>query len=79
MTTTARRSGSGELRITAVTPESTFYECAEEKRIEFRIEQKKPYSGKYFISCHLFNEQGVGLVTCDSRLLGHWLEARKVL
>jgi len=75
-TSAARRSGSGELRLANVVPESTFYECAEEKRIKFQIEQKKPYSGKYFISCHVFNEQGVDLVTCDSRLLGVWLDAQ---
>ena len=74
----ARRPGSGELRILSATPDSAYYECAQEKRIRFRIEQNRPYRGKYFISCHLFNEQGVGILTCDSRLLGRWIEASDV-
>lgn len=74
----SRRPGSGELRIAFATPSSAYYECAAEKRIAFRIEQKKPLRGKYFLSCHVFNDQGVGLVTCDSRLLGHWIEPSAV-
>ena len=74
----ARRPGSGELRILSATPDSAYYECAQEKRIRFHIEQNRPYRGKYFISCHLFNEQGVGILTCDSRLLGRWIEASDV-
>ena len=70
-----RRPGSGELRIMDAVPSKAYYEAAEEKRVRFSIKQHKPIRGKYFISCHLFNEAGVGLVTCDSRLLGHWLEA----
>jgi len=70
----SRRPGSGELRIASATPSKAFYEAAEAKRVRFRIDQHKPSRGKYFISCHLFDESGVGLVTCDSRLLGHWLE-----
>ncbi len=74
----ARRPGSGELRIMSAIPDKPFYEAAEEKRIRFRIEEQRPSRGKYFISCHLFNEMGVGLVTCDSRLMGHWLEPAPV-
>ncbi len=70
----SRRPGSGELRIASVTPSKAYYEAAEEKCFRFRIDQHKPSRGKYFLSCHLFNESGVGLVTCDSRLLGHWLD-----
>jgi len=73
-----RRPGSGELRIISATPSKPYYEAAEEKRVSFRIEQQKPSRGKYFISCHLYNEAGVGLVTCDSRLLGHWIEPSPV-
>ena len=70
-----RRPGSGELRIMDAVPSKAYYEAAEDKRVRFSIKQHKPIRGKYFISCHLFNEAGVGLVTCDSRLMGHWLEA----
>lgn len=73
-----RRPGSGELRITSAVPSKPFYAAAEEKRIRFRIEEQKPSRGKYFISCHLFSEAGVGLITCDSRLLGHWLDPAPV-
>jgi len=74
----ARRPGSGELRLVSATPDSAYYECAQEKRIRFRIERRKPYKGNYFISAHIINEQGIGLITCDSRLLGRWLEASEV-
>jgi lipopolysaccharide transport system ATP-binding protein len=69
-----RRPGSGELRIISAIPDAAYYECAAVKRIKFRIEQRKPSKGKYFISCHLFNEAGVDIMTCDSRLLGHWID-----
>ena len=71
----ARRPGTGEFRVTAITPTKEFYECAEAKTLRYTIERFKPFAGQYFISCHIVDDHGVTILHCDSRMVGHWVEA----
>jgi lipopolysaccharide transport system ATP-binding protein len=70
-----RRPGTGEFRITAITPDKEFYACADEKTIRYTIERFKPYAGQFFVSCCVVDDHGVTLLHCDSRMVGHWVEA----
>jgi lipopolysaccharide transport system ATP-binding protein len=70
-----KRPGSGEFRFISVTPDKEFYACDEEKVIRYNIERFKPYAGKYFVSCHVVDQFGAVLLQCDSRMVGHWIEA----
>jgi len=76
MTDLHRRPGSGELRFTEVTPERESFTCGEEKKIRFTIGRFKPYEGSYFVGFVILDEMGSTLLHCDSRLNGHWVEAR---
>ncbi len=70
-----QRAGSGELRVTSITTTKEFYECAGDKTIRFTIERFAPYNGRYFLSCHIVDHYGVILLQCDSRMVGHWVDA----
>ena len=37
--------------------------------------RRKPFAGKVFISAHIVNELGVIVAQCDSRMVGHWIDA----
>jgi lipopolysaccharide transport system ATP-binding protein len=71
----AKRSGSGELRVTKAVPNKEFYECAEPKAVRFFIEQRASFEGRFYVSVHLVDPMGVVVAQCDSRLLGLWFEA----
>ena len=68
-----RRPGTGEVRLTSVTPTKEFFECAEEKTIKFTLSRKKPFAGTVFVSCHIVDGYGVTILQCDSRLVGFYL------
>ncbi len=72
------RPGTGEMRVTAISPAKDLYECGEEKIVRFTIERKKPFNGKYFVSCQLVNQYGVTILQCDSRLIEYWIDASDV-
>jgi lipopolysaccharide transport system ATP-binding protein len=65
------RSGSGELRVTSITPVKECFECGEEKVIRFTIERFKPYTEKILVSFHVVDERGVIVLHCDSSLVGY--------
>jgi lipopolysaccharide transport system ATP-binding protein len=69
-----RRPGTGELRITSVSTTREFYECAGEKTVRFTIERFAPFTGRYFLSCHIVDHYGVTILQCDSRMVGHWID-----
>jgi len=73
-----RRPGSGEYRITAVTPAKEFFECGEEKTVKFRIERFKPYMANFFLSFQFVDPYGALILQCDSRMVGHWIEPTDV-
>ncbi|MEM9882379.1 MAG: ABC transporter ATP-binding protein [Planctomycetota bacterium] len=70
-----RRGGSGEFRFTHVSPTRQTFDCGEAKTLRYRFERQKPYEGRVFLSCHLVDELGVIVAQCDSRMVGHWLDA----
>jgi lipopolysaccharide transport system ATP-binding protein len=69
------RPGSGEFRFTHVTPSKDTFACGEEKVINFTFARRKPYAGKLFLSSHIVNEFGTIVAQCDSRMVGHWIDA----
>jgi lipopolysaccharide transport system ATP-binding protein len=69
-----RRPGTGEFRFTSVTPAQETFTCGEEKIIDYTIEQRKPFAGKFFVSAHVVNEMGVIVAQCDSRMVGQWFD-----
>ena len=70
-----RRPGTGEWRLTAVSPTRECFESGEEKTIRFTAERRKPCAGKIFVSCLIVNELGFTILQCDSRMSGHWIDA----
>jgi lipopolysaccharide transport system ATP-binding protein len=73
-TTALRRPGSGEIRFTSVSISKDFYQCDEPRVIEFRAERLKPYTGKVFFFCEIFDQSGAAVLFCDSRLDELWVE-----
>ncbi len=67
------RPGSGELRFLHAQASQDVVEPAEEKVIEFAVGTNADLGGKYFVSAHINNEDGVTVVQCDSRLVGFWV------
>jgi len=69
-----RRPGNGALRAEWVRPVSDVFEPAEEKRILIRVPRSDNLLGKYFVSCHVTDVNGVVLAQCDSRVVGGWYD-----
>ncbi|MEJ5299058.1 MAG: hypothetical protein WHZ52_13590, partial [Armatimonadota bacterium] len=67
-----RRSGTGELRFTAVYPSKESFECGEEKVIHFEIRRYRQFEGKFFVAALVVNEIGADILHCDSRLVTDW-------
>jgi lipopolysaccharide transport system ATP-binding protein len=70
-----RRPGSGEMRFVNVTAGEDSYACGDEKVVRFKVKRFKPYAGKFFVSCHVADQNGFTLLQCDSRMVGTWFEA----
>ena len=70
-----QRPGTGELRITSISPDKEFYSCGDVKRVHFRVERFSPFVGSFFVSCHIVDDYGVTILHCDSRMIGQWMEA----
>ncbi len=68
------RPGTGELRVTWVTPTKDCFECDEEKTVRYRIERFKPYAEKIMVSFHIVDERGTIVLHCDSSLVGPGIE-----
>lgn len=69
------RGGTGEMRITSISPGKEFFESSEEKTIRFTVERFKPFEGKYFVSIVIVDAYGVEILQCDSRLVEYWMDA----
>ncbi len=70
-----RRPGSGEFRFTHVAAARDTFTCGEAKVIDYRIARRRPFAGKLFVSAHVVNDVGSVVAQCDSRLVGHWIDA----
>ena len=69
----SRRPGSGELRTTSVSTDSTFH-VADTKVIEIEIGDNPDSTLSYFVSAHIADANGVVLAQCDSRVHDVWLD-----
>jgi lipopolysaccharide transport system ATP-binding protein len=67
--TAARRPGSGEYRYTRVSPTREHFGSAQDKTIDFEIEQRGNPVGKMWLSAFLVDPSGAIVVQCDSRLV----------
>ena len=74
-----RRPGTGEYRFISVQPSRDYFEGNGEKTINFRIEMKKEYSTKLYLSAHLVDIRGIEIAQFDSRLMGQWFEGSSVI
>src|SRR5438093_2862846 len=68
----SERLGSGEYRYAYVRPLKEHFEPAELKRFAYRVEHRRGPLGRFYLSAHLFNEQGQELAQLDGRLVGRW-------
>ena len=72
-----RRPGSGELRLDFVGAQRDVYTPEDEKVIEFTTGANPDFVGRFYVSCHINDENGVVVAQCDSRLVGFWLEGNR--
>lgn len=70
----SRRPGTGEVRSHAVTTSKGAYSSAEQKTVIISVPPARLEIGRYYVSCHISDANGVTLVQCDSRLVGTWLD-----
>ncbi len=70
----SRRPGTGLLRADTVDVSKPTYSSAERKRLRIEIPSGPSEIGRYYVSCHVTDPNGVTIVQCDSRLVGTWLD-----
>lgn len=75
----ANRPGTGEFRVVKAASDQPCYESSQLKRVDFELEQKKPFEGTFFISIHVVDAVGTIVAQCDSRLYGGWFNAESSL
>ncbi len=68
------RPGTGAIRATAVAMPKSTYTATETKSVTVSLPVGASEIGRYFVSCHISDSNGVALVQCDSRLSGKWLD-----
>ena len=69
-----RRSGNGDYRFTSVMTSSACYEPSEDKIIKFTICKHNPSAtGKFAVRLNIADANGVTILQCDSRVVGHWI------
>lgn len=69
-----RRPGTGELRAADVRVAESSFTSTEDKVIEVDIPANTAMVGKYFVSCHINDANGVVITKCDSRLVETWYD-----
>ncbi|GAA3664745.1 polysaccharide ABC transporter ATP-binding protein [Microbacterium marinilacus] len=70
----ARRPGTGQVRFRSVTVSEPAVDPADDKVVEFSVSAGSGVVGKYFVSCHVNDANGVVVAQCDSRLSGAWFD-----
>lgn len=73
----ARRPGTGELRVSDVRMAEPVFTSAEPKVIEIDIPANEQSIGRYFVSCHINDANGVLITKCDSRLVEAWYDPER--
>jgi lipopolysaccharide transport system ATP-binding protein len=72
----SRRGGSGQLRFESVTVESETVEPADDKVVSFVVGDNPDVPGRYYVSCHVTDDNGMVIAQCDSRLTQDWFDPR---
>ena len=73
----ARRPGSGEIRVADVWMESATVTVAQDKVVHIRVPASAGVVGKYFVSCHIRDRNGIDVTKCDSRLVEGWFDPER--
>ena len=68
------RQGTGRLRARSVAPDDDVFEAGAPKGISIEVDSNPNLVGKYFVSIHLNDDNGVLLAQCDSRVIGGWFD-----
>jgi lipopolysaccharide transport system ATP-binding protein len=76
LSSSAHRHGSGELRVTALSPDKEIYTSAEIKTIRFAVEKQRDAPSNFFVTMLITNEMGVHIMQGDSRMANRWFETR---
>lgn len=71
----SRRPGSGEIRFIDAVMRDEVVEPDAEKVIEFKTTANPDVPGKYYISAHINDRDGMTVLQCDSRVRGFWLDS----
>jgi lipopolysaccharide transport system ATP-binding protein len=71
-----QRRGSGELRITALTPDKEIYRPADHKTIRFAVQKQREAPSTFFVTMIITNEIGVHIMQGDSRMANRWFETK---
>ncbi|HXW36136.1 MAG TPA: ABC transporter ATP-binding protein, partial [Acidimicrobiales bacterium] len=69
-----RRFGTGELRFVEAATHGDMYASDDEKIIDFVIERQRPYQGRAYVSCAIFDQRESVVIQCDSRLVHYELD-----
>jgi lipopolysaccharide transport system ATP-binding protein len=72
-----RRPGTGELRFTSAEIGADVVEPADPTTVSFRTSADPDFTGSFFVSAHVVNQDGVVIAQCDSRLVDVWLDGRR--
>ncbi|HEX2856174.1 MAG TPA: polysaccharide ABC transporter ATP-binding protein [Propionibacteriaceae bacterium] len=73
-TVAERRPGSGEIRAAEVWMDSPAVGVAQDKVVHIRVPASAGLVGRYFVSCHIKDRNGIDVTKCDSRLVEGWFE-----
>jgi lipopolysaccharide transport system ATP-binding protein len=68
-----RRPGTGQIRLEQVAT-TEVREPTDDTVVSFSVGVNPEIVGKYFVSCHVRDHQGLLVAQCDSRLVGLWLD-----
>jgi homopolymeric O-antigen transport system ATP-binding protein len=69
-----RRPGTGEYRYMSASPGREYFGGAEEKNVHFEIQRRGKFLGRMWLSAKLVDSKGAGVLQCDSRLTGTWVD-----
>lgn len=69
------RPGSGEYRLTHVTPNKAVFTADEPKTVGFHVRKLGAAPGRVYVACALYTAEGICVAQCDSRLVDQWLES----
>lgn len=73
----SRRPGTGALRAISVEMAEDQVEPGEEFSVLVHVGSNPDLVGRYFLSCHINDVNGMVIAQCDSRLVGGWFDPER--